>query len=1385
MKLLGGHDDGGGRNAAPIRTQDDAAVGYVFQRHPNETEFNQFAQKQSRWASGDDTIIDNQDKWKYNPAIPNNAPGGLLPPPIVSGVKQQQQVAQQQQQQQQQQSLQQQPPMQLPHQPHQHQVQQQVQQQQVQQQQQQQQHQQLQQQQQQMQHQQHQQQQQMPMINHPSQMANHMNHQNHLNQTMMNHATMNSGGLPTMQMAMQGGMYDHIHPPNVNVNVNGVGVPKPPGPEQQLVYLSGGQQYGTVLAPQSQYIPRNNSAINTSTAKKLWEKGGTNDVKVAAAATGPLPPLQLHGTTDHQVWRDSTWSSQGDAILAPRRIFQHAPETNPTGSTGILSPRDSTGGLGVKMVEYVLGGSPTNKESPLASLDARFKGLKFDDGDKASDDKDKANSPFETNGVKKEEVVPGTNGVVMVNGIDDDKGFNRTPGSRQPSPAEEQLPRPNMLDPTGVHGSGFPQHPSLHNMLGSAAPGGNDVTQQAAAAALGSYHPQMINQMGQMGQLGQMNPMNQLNQLNQLNQMQSHVMNGVGGIPQIAQSPMVNQHGQGPSQIDSPANLLQQPHNYELQQLFRSNPGLTAANSAVPGAPNGQPLPQSALSLSAAQQQQFLQHNAAYAAQQAPPYVINPGQDPSQYMGALIAAGVPQYYAPAPWSVYPANLAIPQQQSQPRRPLTPSQQGAENQPYQVISAYYDQSGSLVMGPRTGTPMRLVSPAPPVLVPPGAAGPRAPQAPPIYPPQPQTAQQNVYSAQNGSNVGGLGALNSSSLTTRRDSFDRNTSAFSPSLDYTSGASTNTMAMNAAAAVAASAAARKWPVGAGNYSGLGTVAAASGSPLGPSLTPPPVSGLGALVTSRAPGAETKFRQVNPGLVPGISTANAAMFGSNNCAAQAILSRLSSAVARPTAAPAAAPAVPGAAPGLDRPPGRSRLLEDFRNQRYPNLQLRDLTNHIVEFSQDQHGSRFIQQKLERAISVEKQLVFNEILGAAYSLMTDVFGNYVIQKFFEFGSPEQKQALAQQVKGHVLPLALQMYGCRVIQKALESIPADQQQEIVRELDGHVLKCVKDQNGNHVVQKCIECVDPVALQFIIDAFRNQVYSLSTHPYGCRVIQRILEHCTPEQTAPILAELHANTEQLIQDQYGNYVIQHVLEHGKPEDKSALISSVRGKVLTLSQHKFASNVVEKCVTHATRAERALLIEEVCSFNDAGLHVMMKDQYANYVVQKMIDVSEPTQRKVLLHKIRPHMNSLKKYTYGKHIIAKLDKFSLKTPNSLAGNGGAAGGAGNSAASAAAGANANGTTGGPVTGNGTGSNGTVNGTTGELTANGPTNGAGVNNAGNANNNGAGASPTAGTAGSGAGSNGNPAVVGVPASSGGVTGSNGTNAGLRPIGPPTNGVM
>lgn len=92
------------------------------------------------------------------------------------------------------------------------------------------------------------------------------------------------------------------------------------------------------------------------------------------------------------------------------------------------------------------------------------------------------------------------------------------------------------------------------------------------------------------------------------------------------------------------------------------------------------------------------------------------------------------------------------------------------------------------------------------------------------------------------------------------------------------------------------------------------------------------------------------------------------------------------------------------------RSPLLEEFRNSKerswalsvsaYLAFSLRtslsnflqDIYGHVVEFSSDQHGSRFIQQKIETADEDEKQAIFDEIMPQhALRLIQDVFGNYV----------------------------------------------------------------------------------------------------------------------------------------------------------------------------------------------------------------------------------------------------------------------------------------------------------------------------------------------------------------------------------------------------------
>ncbi|CAH8322120.1 unnamed protein product [Eruca vesicaria subsp. sativa] len=337
-------------------------------------------------------------------------------------------------------------------------------------------------------------------------------------------------------------------------------------------------------------------------------------------------------------------------------------------------------------------------------------------------------------------------------------------------------------------------------------------------------------------------------------------------------------------------------------------------------------------------------------------------------------------------------------------------------------------------------------------------------------------------------------------------------------------------------------------------------------------------------------------------------------------------------------------------------SSLLEKFKSNKTRAFELSEIAGHVFEFSTDQYGSRFTNQKLEAATTDEKTMVYEEIMPQALALMTDVFGNYVVHKFFEHGLPSQRRELTEKLFDNVLALSLHMYGCRVIHKAIEVVDLDQKIKMVKELDGHVMRCVRDQNGNHVVQKCIECVPEENIGFIVSTFFGQVVTLSTHPYGCRVIQRVLEHCdNPDTQSKVMEEVLSTVSMLAQDQYGNYVVQHVLEHGKPDERTVIIKELAGQIVQMSQQKFASNVVEKCLTFGGPEEREFLVNEMLGTTEENgpLQAMMKDQFANYVVQKVLETCDDQQREHILNRIKVHLSTLQKYTYGKHIVARVEK------------------------------------------------------------------------------------------------------------------------------------
>lgn len=371
-----------------------------------------------------------------------------------------------------------------------------------------------------------------------------------------------------------------------------------------------------------------------------------------------------------------------------------------------------------------------------------------------------------------------------------------------------------------------------------------------------------------------------------------------------------------------------------------------------------------------------------------------------------------------------------------------------------------------------------------------------------------------------------------------------------------------------------------------------------------------------------------------------------------------------------------VPAALPAPEVEQGlQSAKLFDFKmaGKNTRRYELRDIYEHIAEFAGDQHGSRFIQTKLETANSDEKERVFREIEPNAIPLMTDVFGNYVIQKFFDHGHQEHKRILANKMRGQVLNLSTQMYGCRVVQKALEHVLLEQQAALVNELKHHVLKCVKDQNGNHVIQKVIERCSTDSISFVYEAFIGQVYNLSLHPYGCRVIQRCLERTENFAAKPsILAELHEGVPKgMIGDSYGNYVVQHIVQNGPEEDRKFVLDIVLADIESFSKHKFASNVVEKCIEYSNDAWRKRVVEIFTTADhrrpdcESILVGLIKDQYGNYVIrefcltcwkniltqraERLLD-RLPLQDYIMFHhQLQPAMTHAKRTGSGKQVIS----------------------------------------------------------------------------------------------------------------------------------------
>lgn len=333
--------------------------------------------------------------------------------------------------------------------------------------------------------------------------------------------------------------------------------------------------------------------------------------------------------------------------------------------------------------------------------------------------------------------------------------------------------------------------------------------------------------------------------------------------------------------------------------------------------------------------------------------------------------------------------------------------------------------------------------------------------------------------------------------------------------------------------------------------------------------------------------------------------------------------------------------------------RQLDNEAMSRYQNMPLESFRGQIYELCKDQHGCRYLQKKLEERNADQVHMIWLETNQHVIELMTDPFGNYLCQKLLEFCNDDERTVLIQNASQDMVRIALNQHGTRALQKMIEYVSTPQQVHLIIEaLRFRVVELIQDLNGNHVIQKCLNKLTSLDAQFIFDAVGNNCIEVGTHRHGCCVLQRCIDHASGEQKPWLIGRITEHARILVQDPFGNYVVQYIIDLNEPSFTEPVVATFQGCISQLSRHKFSSNVIEKCLRCSQAQSKDMIVEELLGPQE--MERLLRDSFANYVIQTALEFATPHQKYRLVESIRSILPQIRTTPYGRRIQAKVSAY-----------------------------------------------------------------------------------------------------------------------------------
>ena len=333
------------------------------------------------------------------------------------------------------------------------------------------------------------------------------------------------------------------------------------------------------------------------------------------------------------------------------------------------------------------------------------------------------------------------------------------------------------------------------------------------------------------------------------------------------------------------------------------------------------------------------------------------------------------------------------------------------------------------------------------------------------------------------------------------------------------------------------------------------------------------------------------------------------------------------------------------------KKRKIKKLEQDSYINKPLNYYIDNFVYIAKDQGASRHLQNIIDNFHPQAINAFFEPLCKNIMELINDPFANYLIQKIICYFTQEQLLNLLNILTPHFFQISCDNHGTRVLQKLIDLTKTSELRELFYNLiKPKVFELLKDLNGTYIVQKFVRLnlVDEYGLKINSLIIENSV-ELCKHRHGCCVIQKYLETKDPYMLPDLVYKLLNGFSSLITDQFGNYVIKTILVMGNPEYSNKIGEEIFNNIIFYSKHKYSSNIVEKCFDFCQGVYLTKLSGKIQQ--EQNLKELILDEHGNYVVQKVLAISNMKKKKEMLNIIKALFPKLKKTHFGEKIIQRI--------------------------------------------------------------------------------------------------------------------------------------